>query len=67
MRGTARVIRESLGAVPFPSAAVEIAVTDVRDHSHDGVMTSAPTVLYAHHKTHRYVVEDAIFAELREA
>jgi hypothetical protein len=65
MRGTARVIREAMGAVPFPSAGVEIEVAEVRDHSHHGVVTSAPTVLYAHQKTHRYVVEDEIFAELR--
>jgi hypothetical protein len=65
VRGTARVVKETMETCPFPSAVVEIALTEVRDHSHRGVIVTAPTTLYAPGKTHRYLAEDAIFSELR--
>jgi hypothetical protein len=64
-RGQAHIVKETMETSPFPSSVVEVRLTEVRDHSHRGVVTTAPTALYAHGKTHRYLAEDAIFSELR--
>jgi flavin reductase (DIM6/NTAB) family NADH-FMN oxidoreductase RutF len=64
VRGTATVVKEQLGSVPFPSALVSVSISEVRDHGVDGVVFNAPTYVFADGKEHRGEVESAIFREL---
>ena len=63
-RGDARVVRERMASVPFPCAAVEVQITEIRDHSVRGIRFHAPTYVFDADKKHRGDVERAVFAEL---
>jgi hypothetical protein len=63
-RGEARIVRESMTAVPFPCAAVVVQISEIRDHSVRGIRFHAPTYEFGVDKQHRGDVERAIFAEL---
>jgi flavin reductase (DIM6/NTAB) family NADH-FMN oxidoreductase RutF len=63
--GRARVAREQMNSAPFPCAAVEVELEEVRDHSVPGVVFRGPSYSYAPGKEHRHGVEAAVLGELR--
>jgi len=64
-RGTARVVKEKMDSSPFPSAIVEVKITECKDHSVPGLIYKGPTYEFAADKQHRYEIEQAVFEELR--
>lgn len=66
IRGTARTLGKQVEACPFPAVIVQIDVVEDRDHTGRGITWQGPAYSYVEGKEHRYAVERAVLAELRE-
>jgi hypothetical protein len=64
IRGTARIEKVTLDAVPFPCALVAVDVDEIRDHMIGGLRFRGPRYDYEAEKEHRTALERLIFDEL---
>lgn len=64
-RGSAKVVKEKMDSSPFPSAIIEVKITECKDHSVPGLIYKGPTYEFAADKQHRYEIEQAVFEELK--
>ena len=67
VRGRARIARETLDAVPFPCALVELDVAEIRNHMLGGMRFQGPRYTFSTGKEHRGDTERKIFDELERA
>lgn len=67
VRGSARVIKERMEAAPFPCTIVELEVEEVSDHSVADIIFIGPSYKFIPGKEEYALIEEKVFAELRES
>lgn len=67
VKGSARLVKETMDSPPFPCALFIIDVEEARDHGHTGTTFRGPSYAFADDKQHRAGFEQRVYEELRAA